>query len=446
MKKTTLAALLLTASTTCMANSYYLVVPFPSKAGSKPPIELSLSSYALPQGEVGVPYPGFDFKSVLQVKGDASYAGGGVTWSIAEGSLPAGLTLNSDGILSGTPSAAGTESFSVKAAYKTKSGLQAYQLAVVNISVQLATGALPLATIGSAFSYDLNSKLAITGDPTYVPGTGVSWSLVSGSLPPGLSLSSSGQIAGTASEFSAQGASFTAKASYRGKFDEESYTILPADPGWSSTVTLLKFDGTPGSSLIVDEKGNTYTSYGVTLSNTSKFQQSGYFPGGAAEGISGPPVNLIGDFTLEGWINPAQVNGLRPLVYQWSQVPGYGGYGLSLVNGVLHFYLGSYSEITQLMAGGSVTPNTWTHIAVTRKDSTFRIFVNGTQVASAVFNVPGRALTVPVALGNYYNRTNTFGVTDFLAYSGYMDEVRITSGLSRYNSNFTVSAYPFPGR
>jgi len=67
----------------------------------------SISSSALPAGTVGIPY-----SATLQ-------AGGGTlpyTWSIISGSLPSGLTLDSStGIISGTPLAAQTYSFTVRA-------------------------------------------------------------------------------------------------------------------------------------------------------------------------------------------------------------------------------------------------------------------------------------------------------------------------------------------
>lgn len=85
---------------------------------------------ALPAGEVGAAY-NYDFKQNLQVTGDPSYTGAGVTWSVASGALPAGLSLNSStGVVSGTPTTSGSHNFTLRASYRTKTGDQSYDLAV----------------------------------------------------------------------------------------------------------------------------------------------------------------------------------------------------------------------------------------------------------------------------------------------------------------------------
>src|SRR5262249_53515065 len=72
-------------------------------AGAQP---LSINQPALPAKAtvVGTAYR-FQFTA----------AGGGTqTWSVQSGSLPAGITLSSSGLLSGTPTAAGDFTFTVK--------------------------------------------------------------------------------------------------------------------------------------------------------------------------------------------------------------------------------------------------------------------------------------------------------------------------------------------
>jgi hypothetical protein len=72
----------------------------PSK-GTAPRITTS----TLPGGTAGTPY-----SQTLKATGDAP-----VTWSLESGALPAGLNLLGSGTISGTPTTAGTYSFSVKA-------------------------------------------------------------------------------------------------------------------------------------------------------------------------------------------------------------------------------------------------------------------------------------------------------------------------------------------
>jgi hypothetical protein len=221
--KTVVATALLAASSLSFASDYFVVVPVPSKTASAQNISVSLAGYSLPPGLIGQAYAGFDFKSVLSVSGDKAYTGYGVHWSIAEGSLPAGLTLNSNGTLSGTPTASGTSSFKVMASYKTKAGEQAYQVVVANITVSLGTATPPQALVGQAYSYNLKPLLSVTGDAGYT-GAGVTWSVVSSTLPAGLYLTSDGFVGGTPTAGGT--GTITARATYKGVNGQQTYQVV----------------------------------------------------------------------------------------------------------------------------------------------------------------------------------------------------------------------------
>lgn len=187
-------------------------------------IDVALASATLPAAYVGLAYTGFDFKPLLTVSGDSSYSSAQVTWSIAYGSLPQGLTLNSDGTISGTPTTEGTSNFSVQATYRNKNGQTSYQVVTTNITVSLATASLSNAKVGTAYSYDFKPLLTVSGDANYTPSQ-VSWSLVSGSLPAGVTLNSStGVISGTPT--SSASSSFTLKAAYKTKTGQQAYTLV----------------------------------------------------------------------------------------------------------------------------------------------------------------------------------------------------------------------------
>lgn len=120
-------------------------------------------------------------------------ASGGATpyaFTVTAGSLPAGTALASSGSLSGTPTAAGTASFTVQVA--EAGGATASQACtwLVNPAPAVTTASLPGGTIGVAYS----RTLAASG------GTApLAWSLSAGALPSGLALASNGTIAGTPS-------------------------------------------------------------------------------------------------------------------------------------------------------------------------------------------------------------------------------------------------------
>jgi hypothetical protein len=118
---------------------------------------------------------------------------GGYTFALASGSLlPAGLTLGSSGTLSGTPTTAGTYTFTITAKDKKQPSLTGSQQVTltVNPAIILTPATLPVATVNDAYS----RQLAAAGGS----GTGYSFALASGSsLPAGLTLTSAGLLSGT---------------------------------------------------------------------------------------------------------------------------------------------------------------------------------------------------------------------------------------------------------
>src|SRR5208283_4784413 len=68
---------------------------------------LTITTTSLPGGEAGVGYS----QTLAASGGTTPY-----TWSVSAGTLPAGLSLSSAGVISGTPTTAGTSSFTVQVA------------------------------------------------------------------------------------------------------------------------------------------------------------------------------------------------------------------------------------------------------------------------------------------------------------------------------------------
>jgi hypothetical protein len=113
------------------------------------------------------------------------------TWSLASGTLPAGLSLSAAGTISGTPLASGSSTFTIKAIDTTAPTPQiATQLLTLttNPALSIVTTTLPNALAATPYSQPLVGN---GGTPPYT------WSVNSGSLPPGLALSSGGTISGT---------------------------------------------------------------------------------------------------------------------------------------------------------------------------------------------------------------------------------------------------------
>ena len=114
---------------------------------------------------------------------------GSVTWAIASGSLPAGLSL-SGSTITGTPTATGTVNFTVRATDSgspAQTATRALSILISQITITTAT-LLPEATNGTAYSVTMAAKDGIAP---------LTWSIVD-ALPAGLAINSStGVISGT---------------------------------------------------------------------------------------------------------------------------------------------------------------------------------------------------------------------------------------------------------
>ncbi len=84
---------------------------------------------------MGVAYS-YDLSALLS-NGDSKWSKRGVTWEVVSSSLPAGLSVSAQGLLSGTVSAEGSGSVTVKASYEGVSVTQTYQVASYLTSFRL---------------------------------------------------------------------------------------------------------------------------------------------------------------------------------------------------------------------------------------------------------------------------------------------------------------------
>lgn len=145
-----------------------------------PPISVTTTS--LPAGSEGTYYD----TTLAATGGTAPYS-----WALVSGSLPSGLTLSPSGVLAGTPATSGSYTVTVRATDSTnppQSVTSQLTLSIQAATLDVTTTALPNATPGTTYSQTLS---ATGGTAPYT------WTLASGSLPPGLLLSSTGAISGT---------------------------------------------------------------------------------------------------------------------------------------------------------------------------------------------------------------------------------------------------------
>ena len=136
-----------------------------------------ITATTLPNAKLGVPY-----RNVVTATG-----GGTLSWKVIGGSLPPGLALSeSDGTLSGTPTAAGTFNFTLEVGDYRRKRTQDYAF-VVAPPVAVAGATLPVGEVGMAF----------TGKVTATGGLGpLAWG---GTFPVGLQIDAQGNVRGTPS-------------------------------------------------------------------------------------------------------------------------------------------------------------------------------------------------------------------------------------------------------
>ncbi|MCW2936855.1 MAG: hypothetical protein JWM19_7817, partial [Actinomycetia bacterium] len=177
----------LLSGTPATAGTYPFTVKVTDHSGLSGTEAVSLLIVAGPSLSFPAPPAGWTntvYSDTLTVSGGT----GPFTWSVSSGKLPAGISLSADGNLTGTPTAVGTASFTVKVT--DANGQSATQATSITISAGVSTtfSAPPAAVVGSAYSDTLT---AAGGTAPYT------WSVNAGSLPSGITLSSAGVLSGT---------------------------------------------------------------------------------------------------------------------------------------------------------------------------------------------------------------------------------------------------------
>ena len=154
---------------------------------------------APPAGIVTNAYPGFTF-AVASAGSPSPW-----TWAVTSGALPGGLILGADGSLTGTPTAAGSFTFTVTvtdSAQPPASGSQPF-------TVTITTPGPPVLTPGQTPPVGIHG----TGYYFQFGETGgllpISFAVTQGAVPPGLTLGADGSLTGTPTKASSTPSAFT---------------------------------------------------------------------------------------------------------------------------------------------------------------------------------------------------------------------------------------------
>jgi hypothetical protein len=177
-----------------------------------------------PTGTEGVPY-----SIPIELLGDEDE--GCAVYSVSSGSLPPGVVLNSDGArISGTPTAAGSYNFYLNVSYDRDPGCIFKNSSQDSFRININAGLAKLTigpesttpgTTGTPYSLQMTASVP---DPK-------TWSVSSGTLPPGLALdANTGLISGTPTASGQFDFQVLAKMNSDSRSDTKSLAIVVRDP------------------------------------------------------------------------------------------------------------------------------------------------------------------------------------------------------------------------
>jgi len=218
------------------------------------------------------------------------------------------------------------------------------------------------------------------------------------------------------------------------------------DPHFSSILALLHFDGSNGSTTFTDSgpDSRSVSRSGAVISTAqSKF-------GGASAEFDGVDDFLdiasssdfqmgSGDFTYEGWFRFENLDDHRTVMSQWpTATPSLGAWeAFVLTSGKFRFDFETSGGRVLLLSSSTLSTNTWYHFAAVRNGTSCKLYINGSEEASATSSGPcGLNDSINIGRKEYDGGNDYFG--------GYIDEIRITKGVARYTAAFTAPSSAFP--
>ncbi len=239
-------------------------------------------------------------------------------------------------------------------------------------------------------------------------------------------------------------------ALYTSNFTPPTAPLLPI------TNTSLLLSGTNAAIFDSAADSNLATVSSVQISTSVKQFGTGsisfFSTGGRLARPYDPMFDVVTQtFTFEAWVYPtiANTTGTRIFSTGGGGVAWNNTTGIQILiqtesgtssGGVLNLQISNNTATPISVSTTDIVPiNQWTFISVSVIGSTAYLAVNGNVVSGSV---SGRARPSSNPTSNLgLIPGETIGST---AYRGYMDEVRFTTGIARYVSNYTPPLAPFP--
>jgi hypothetical protein len=158
---------------------------------------------------------------------------------------------------------------------------------------------------------------------------------------------------------------------------------------------------------------------------------SAYFDGTDDYLVANGDFSQAGDFTIECWFRAGRVSGVQNFMTIGNENTGRVTFYID--GSTLKYDTYGAGGLPKFSATGTISINTWYHIAAVRSGGTITIYRDGTSVGTASSS------------GIVGNSTNAYfgAISDSNSdYQGHLDEIRY-SNTARYTANFTPSTTPF---
>ena len=211
---------------------------------------------------------------------------------------------------------------------------------------------------------------------------------------------------------------------------------MPVDPDWNNLKLLLHCNGTHNGTTFVDSSpvGRSITvGSTTTVTDQSKFGgASAYFGVGNLSIASSTDFDFgAGAYTIEFWLRLG--NGTNPYGLLGRSSGNTGPWRFRTSGGVIYYeWTDDNGTFSSNINGGSLSANTWYHIAVSDPGTAPKLFVNGTQVGRTGSRPNSfTASSVVLDIGRAHSLNRVFG---------WMDEVAIWKGAANYSGSFTPSS------
>ena len=139
------------------------------------------------------------------------------------------------------------------------------------------------------------------------------------------------------------------------------------------------------------------------------------------------------DFTLEAWIYVTSTTGEQPIYDLRAGIATDTAPYFYIDGTSLKYNFGNSNVIT----GGTISTNTWHHVAVSKLSTGTRMYLDGNQVGSTYVDNNDYGFTKPVFIGANFDLANYF--------TGNIDDVRISNSARYLDTTYTIPTMQITG-